>query len=171
MAGYRLIVVGTDGSESSLRAVDRAAEIAGDSGARLVIACAYEPLPREVVREASIALREEAFHVVGSAPAQDTLQTAQARADRSGSANVATRAVRESPEKALLDAVVSVFGGGRAWQQEGPFRPGQPRTRVSPSGETSTGTVSPSRTCPANSSLASWSPMACCTNRRSGRAP
>ena len=35
MTTYRTVVVGTDGSESSLRAVDRAATIAADSDAKL----------------------------------------------------------------------------------------------------------------------------------------
>ena len=43
MTGYQTIVVGTDGSETSLRAVDRAASLAVDEGATLVIACAYFP--------------------------------------------------------------------------------------------------------------------------------
>src|SRR5687767_11926345 len=40
---YRTVVVGTDGSESSLRAVARAGALAGACGATLVIACAYLP--------------------------------------------------------------------------------------------------------------------------------
>jgi len=106
--GYSTVVVGTDGSETSLRAVERAADIAGVSVARLVIVCAYEPQPREVQREASVALGDEAFQVVGSAPAQDTLQTASARAARAGALDVQRRAVRDSPEKALLGAVAEL---------------------------------------------------------------
>lgn len=47
----------------------------------------------------------------------------------------------------------------------------QPTISDSPSALTLTGTVSPSRTVPASSALASWSPIACWTSRRSGRAP
>ncbi|MDT4900929.1 MAG: hypothetical protein QOJ78_1859, partial [Pseudonocardiales bacterium] len=43
MGAYQTVVVGTDGSETSFRAVDRAAELARDAGAELVIACAYLP--------------------------------------------------------------------------------------------------------------------------------
>ena len=43
MSGYQTVVVGTDGSDSSLRAVERAAEIAARSGAKLVVATAYFP--------------------------------------------------------------------------------------------------------------------------------
>jgi nucleotide-binding universal stress UspA family protein len=41
MSGYRTLVVGTDGSQTSLRAVDRAAEIAAESNAKLIIATGY----------------------------------------------------------------------------------------------------------------------------------
>lgn len=39
-SAYRTVLVGTDGSSSSLRAVDRAVSIAERSGAHLLIACA-----------------------------------------------------------------------------------------------------------------------------------
>jgi nucleotide-binding universal stress UspA family protein len=41
MTAYQTLVVGTDGSESSLRAVDRAGEIAAESNAKLIIATGY----------------------------------------------------------------------------------------------------------------------------------
>ena len=40
MTAYSTVLVGTDGSESSFRAVDRAAEVARDAGAELLIVCA-----------------------------------------------------------------------------------------------------------------------------------
>ena len=43
MSAYKTVVVGTDGSDTSLAAVDRAASLAADAGATLVIACAYFP--------------------------------------------------------------------------------------------------------------------------------
>ena len=43
MSAYRTVVVGTDGSESSLKAVDRAAAIASGSDAQLVIALCVLP--------------------------------------------------------------------------------------------------------------------------------
>jgi nucleotide-binding universal stress UspA family protein len=43
VSGYRTVVVGTDGSESSLRAVGRAGALAGACDATLVVACAYLP--------------------------------------------------------------------------------------------------------------------------------
>ena len=41
MSGYQTLVVGTDGSQTSLRAVDRAAEIAARSNAKLIIATGH----------------------------------------------------------------------------------------------------------------------------------
>jgi nucleotide-binding universal stress UspA family protein len=42
MSAYQTVVVGTDGSDSSLRAVERAARIAG-ADAKLIVASAYLP--------------------------------------------------------------------------------------------------------------------------------
>ena len=47
---YRSILVGTDGSPSSLLAVDRAAALAGATGAVLVLASAYHPMPEKELR-------------------------------------------------------------------------------------------------------------------------
>src|SRR3954447_22709456 len=79
---YRTVVVGTDGSESSLRAVGRAAALAGACGATLVIACAYLPMEADQreVAAAQDALRDDAYQVVGSHPAEDTVRTAAERA-------------------------------------------------------------------------------------------
>ena len=104
---YRTVVVGTDGSESSLRAVARAGAIAGATGATLVIACAYLPTEaddRELSRAQDV-LRDEAYQVVGSHPAEDTVRTAAERAGAAGATNVRTVAVQGSPVEALLDVV------------------------------------------------------------------
>jgi nucleotide-binding universal stress UspA family protein len=104
---YSTIVVGTDGSESSLRAVARAGAVAGATGATLVIACAYLPAEgddRELAR-AQDTLRDDAYQVVGSHPAEDTVRTAQERAAKAGATNVKTVAVMGSPVETLLDVV------------------------------------------------------------------
>ena len=106
---YRTVVVGTDGSESSLRAVARAGALAGATGATLVIACAYLPVDadeRETARAQDV-LREDAYQVVGSHPAEDTVRTAQERAGSAGAKDVKTVAVQGSPVEALLDVVRS----------------------------------------------------------------
>ena len=107
MSSYSTIVVGTDGSETSLRAVARAGAIAGATGATLVIACAYLPDDgdsRETARAGDV-LRDEAYQIVGSHPAEDKVRTAADKARAAGAKDVKTLAVVGSPVEALLDVV------------------------------------------------------------------
>ncbi len=105
MGAYQTVLVGTDGSDSSYRAVDRAAEIARDTAATLVIVCAYEPAtPREVAAAGDV-LGDEAFSVVGSAPAEETLRTAAERAAARGAAKIEHVAVAGEPVKSLVSAL------------------------------------------------------------------
>ncbi len=96
MSSYSTVVVGTDGSDTSMAAVDRAAALAADAGAKLVIACAYFPASdRETAHDRDV-LGDEAYQVVGSAPAEDTLRTARDRAAAAGAKNVETPRCRAS---------------------------------------------------------------------------
>jgi nucleotide-binding universal stress UspA family protein len=104
---YSTVVVGTDGSESSLRAVARAGALAGAVGATLVVTSAYlpsEPDDREVAR-AQDALGDEAYQVVGSHPAEDAVRPPADRARAAGAKDVKTLAVKGSPVETLLDVV------------------------------------------------------------------
>lgn len=105
MAAYRTVVVGTDGSDSSFAAVDRAAGVAADSGATLVIVCAYYPANKNDVEKAQDVLREEAYQVVGSAPAEDTLLSARDRAAKAGAKDIETTAVVGDPVDSLRKVV------------------------------------------------------------------
>ncbi|GHF47786.1 nucleotide-binding universal stress UspA family protein [Amycolatopsis bartoniae] len=105
MAAYTTVVVGTDGSDSSFRAVDRAAAVSADSGAQLVIVCAYYPARQGDVEKAQDVLRDEAYQVVGSAPAEDTLQDARDRAVRAGATKIDTVAVVGEPVETLRKVV------------------------------------------------------------------
>jgi nucleotide-binding universal stress UspA family protein len=105
MASYQTVVVGTDGSDSSYRAVDRAAVVSAVSDARLVIVCAYHPASDREVERAQDALGDEAYQVVGSAPAEDTLRTARDRAVRAGATDVETLAVLGEPVAVLRKVV------------------------------------------------------------------
>lgn len=105
MGAYQTVLVGTDGSDSSYRAVDRAAEIARDTTARLVIVCAYEPARAREVAVAVDVLKEEAFAVAGSAPAEETLRTAAERAAARGADKVERVTVEGEPVKALIGAL------------------------------------------------------------------
>ena len=60
MPAYRTIVVGTDGSATSLAAVDRAASVAADSDAELVIVCTYTPASRDETAGVEDTLKDEA---------------------------------------------------------------------------------------------------------------
>jgi len=103
MGGYSTVVVGTDGSETSFRAVERAAELARDAGAALVIACAYVPEhPDPHVQD---VLGDEAYQVTGSAPADDTVSRARDRAVRAGAAEIDTVAAEGKPADTLLRIV------------------------------------------------------------------
>jgi nucleotide-binding universal stress UspA family protein len=89
-SSYRTVLVGTDGSASSFRAVERAAELAGATGAALLIASAYQPLSAREQERAAGELREDAYKVVGSHPAEDALREATELATRSGAKAVDT---------------------------------------------------------------------------------
>ncbi|MBA0125077.1 universal stress protein [Haloechinothrix sp. YIM 98757] len=105
MGAYQTIVVGTDGSKTSFGAVDRAAAVAKEAGAKLVIACAYYPTSQEDVERAQDVLGDEAYQVVGSAPADDTLQSARDRAVQQGASDIEMVPVRGEPIKSLLDVL------------------------------------------------------------------
>ena len=106
MTAYQTVVVGTDGSDSSYLAVDRAARIAADSDATLVIACAYHPARAEDVGRAQDELGDDvAYQVVGSAPAEETVRTAAERAKRAGAAKIDTVVVDGEPVPTLTKIV------------------------------------------------------------------
>jgi nucleotide-binding universal stress UspA family protein len=102
MPAYQTIVVGTDGSDSSFRAVDRAATIAADAGATLVIASAYHPArPEDVARMQDQLGSDAAYQVVGSAPAEDAVRTAAERARVAGATKIDTVVVDGEPVPTL----------------------------------------------------------------------
>ncbi len=102
MGGYQTVVVGTDGSETSFRAVDRAATLAHDAGATLVIACAYSPShDKNLAHDQDVLGPEEAYQIVGSAPAEDTVGRARDRAVKAGATKVETVVVQGKPGDTL----------------------------------------------------------------------
>ncbi|MGY1630432.1 universal stress protein [Geodermatophilus sp. SYSU D01186] len=107
MSAYRTVVVGTDGSESSLRAVRRAGALAGACAARLVIVCAYLP-PRvddRELQEARDVFGDDAYQVIGSGPAEEKVRVAAERAKEAGATDVYPISVVGSPVETLLDVV------------------------------------------------------------------
>lgn len=105
MSGYTTVLVGTDGSESSYRAVDRAAVVARDAGATLLLACAYHPMSAREVQDAAAALGGEAYKVSGSTPAEDVLRDAADRARSFGVTDLDTLAVEGDPVEELVQIV------------------------------------------------------------------
>jgi nucleotide-binding universal stress UspA family protein len=106
MTAYQTVVVGTDGSDSSYLAVDKAAKIAADSGATLVVACAFHPARADDVNRAADQLGDDvAYQVVGSTPAEDTVRTAAERARKQGAAKIDTVVVDGEPVPTLIKVV------------------------------------------------------------------
>jgi nucleotide-binding universal stress UspA family protein len=112
---YRTIVVGTDGSESSLRAVDRAAAIAAQEKAKLVIASAHldtsekggwsrPPSPDRLIdgRAADSLGSGESYRMHGSASVYAILQDARERAKAAGAHEIEEQAIVGAPVTALL---------------------------------------------------------------------
>lgn len=97
-----MILCGTDGSQSSLRAVDRAGALAADSGATLLLACAYNPLPERERAAAEQELGDEAYKVAGSTPAEDALREARDRARVTGAAAIEKAAVEGDPVDVMV---------------------------------------------------------------------
>ena len=102
MSSYATVLVGTDGSESSSRAVERAAEVARGSGATLLLACAYRPMAAREVQDAQDALGGESYKVAGSTPAEDVLRDAADRARSAGAVEIETLAVEGDPVDELI---------------------------------------------------------------------
>jgi nucleotide-binding universal stress UspA family protein len=109
MSSYTTVVVGTDGSDSSLRAVDRAAAIAGDH-AKLIVATAHSPVREEKGRYAIPPGSDHGqdYRTVGEAPFYAILQTAKERAHQAGATNVVERSVVGAPINALVELAEEV---------------------------------------------------------------
>lgn len=106
MGSYGTILVGTDGSASSFRAVEKAATIAADAGATLVLVSAYTELSDRERRRAQNELGEDSYKVVGSHPAEDILTEASGIAKKAGAKDLKTVAKAGDPVDVLVDAVV-----------------------------------------------------------------
>lgn len=110
MSAYRTIVVGTDGSNSSYKAVEKAAGLSRDESAKLVIACAYYPTDERDLGSAADVLKDEAYQVHGSAPTDEILRTARERAKAAGATNIVERPIVGAPVDSLLALLHEVDG-------------------------------------------------------------
>jgi nucleotide-binding universal stress UspA family protein len=120
MDGYRMVVVGTDGSDSSMRAVTRAGEVAAQSDATLIVASAHipteerggwsRPPSHDHVSDARSAdsLGGEGYKLHGNAPVYAILRDAHERATAAGARSVQERAIEGDPVHALVKLVEEV---------------------------------------------------------------
>jgi nucleotide-binding universal stress UspA family protein len=106
MKAYQTVVVGTDGSESSLRAVDHAGAIAAGSNAKLIIATANLP-PKDDLRTEDV-LGHDAYKVHGNAPIYAILREARDRAKAAGAKDIEERPIQDAPVHALVDLAEAV---------------------------------------------------------------
>ncbi|MCI4675544.1 universal stress protein [Candidatus Mycolicibacterium alkanivorans] len=106
MGGYKTVVVGTDGSDSSLRAVDRAGQLASDPDAKVIVATAYFPASEDT--RAADLLKDEGYKVAGNAPIYAILREARDRAKAAGATNIEERAVVGAPVDALVELAEEV---------------------------------------------------------------
>jgi nucleotide-binding universal stress UspA family protein len=88
MSAYSTILVGTDGSSSSFLAVEKAAGLAVATGATLLLASAYHPMPEKERLSAADRLGDLAYKVQGSTPAEDALRAARERAVAAGAKDI-----------------------------------------------------------------------------------
>lgn len=106
MGGYKTVVVGTDGSDSSMRAVERAGQLASGPDAKLIVASAYIPAAEDT--RAADLLKDEGYKLSGNAPIYELLRDARDRAKASGATNVEERAVQGAPVDALVELAEEV---------------------------------------------------------------
>jgi nucleotide-binding universal stress UspA family protein len=105
VASYSKVLVGTDGSDSSFRAVERAARVAADAGATLVIASAYYAISDRDRQRAVNQLGDEAYKVMGSNPAEEALRDAEALAKKAGASKIETVAEAGDPVDVLVSMI------------------------------------------------------------------
>ena len=121
MSAYQTVVVGTDGSESSLRAVDHAAAFAAENNAKLIIAMAHLPnvdkggwarpaRPDRVIDpRAEVTLGGEGdYKMHGRAPIYAILREARSRARTAGAQDIEERALVGAPAPSLANLAKEV---------------------------------------------------------------
>lgn len=101
MSDYRVIVVGTDGSDTSLRAVEKAGEIAAEAKAKLIVASVQPERPSRDGPDPDQP-QDEGYHSQGSAPVYELLRDAAEKARQAGATDVEERLVEGVPADELI---------------------------------------------------------------------
>lgn len=99
---YRTVLVGTDGSDTSLQAVATAAELAGAMTAQLLVVCAYHPVPAREQARIAPGLDDTRFRVTGSEAAQSALDAGLDAAREAGASSPEGKLVTGDAVEALL---------------------------------------------------------------------
>ena len=107
MSDYKVVVVGTDGSDSSLRAVDQAAAIVAKGDAKLIVATAFLPEDEHRSGEPD-QLKGENYRTECNAPVYGMLHEAADRARAAGAKDVEERAIAGAPIDVLVNLVDEV---------------------------------------------------------------
>ncbi|CAM2963583.1 universal stress protein [Corynebacterium falsenii] len=102
---YNVVVVGTDGSDSSMLAVSRAAGIAAVVGAELVLASAY--IGDSANKADKAAMQGRSATLDGEQAASSVLAAAEDFAREKGAERVRTVLREGTPVEALMDVVTS----------------------------------------------------------------
>lgn len=97
---YRTIVVGTDGSESAVRAVDTAASMGAADGSRLVVVTAFERHDHAPDDGAPTDVR---WMLTDSATAEEHARHGRQRAHDAGVDDVVVQAVAGEPADMLIE--------------------------------------------------------------------
>lgn len=106
---YRTMLVGTDGSPTASKAVRQAAELAGRTGATLVVVSAYRPVPADrLATEREQAPADISYTVNPEEDVEAILAAARQLATEAGAGEVRTLAVDTAPADALLDVASKV---------------------------------------------------------------
>ncbi|MGD7003294.1 universal stress protein [Corynebacterium halotolerans] len=98
---YQKIVVGTDGSKSSMLAVERASKIASAFQATLIVGVAFY----ESKEDASKTLRQDSVTVLGDEKARENLKLAAEHARSLGVEKIETEVRSGTPVQALMAIV------------------------------------------------------------------
>ena len=106
MVCYKTVFVGTDGSDSSLGAVDRAGYLSSGPDAKVIVATAYFPASEDT--RAADLLKDEGYKMSGNAPIYAILREAKDRAMAAGATNVEERPIVGAPVDALVDLAEEV---------------------------------------------------------------
>ena len=106
--GYQNVIVGTDGSATAERAVRKAATLAKQHDARLVVVTAYEPHGDELARSAE-APDDLRWMLTDRNQAEEFARQGKAAAVEAGADRVTVQAVPGSPADVLLETAAD-FG-------------------------------------------------------------